>query len=159
MALSVVINPLYRGFGSLQNSNLARAVKKLESRDNSYWIATDQLNLEQIPLAAGAETYSIVQTYPQLKTWEKYFPGQSSVYNRYAHIKFIVNDASTKRSIKLIQADSFSVSLSSCDDLLKDLQIDYIIANGNDANKYGCFKVEESFKIGANTVSIFTRKK
>jgi hypothetical protein len=159
MALSVVVNPLYRGFGSIQDSNLARAVKKLEARDSSYWIATDQLNLEQIPLAVGAETFSIVQTYPQLQTWDRYFPGQSSIYNRYAHIKFIVNDASIKRSIKLIQADSFSVSLSSCDDLLKELRIDYIIANGNDTNKYDCFKAEESFKVGTNTVSIFTRKK
>jgi hypothetical protein len=156
VAVSASVNPIYHGFGAITGSSLAQRVKILDTQNKAYWISTDKLNFEPIPLAVGAETFSGVETYPQLKLWRQYFPGQDNVYNRYAHVAFSVDDSSNRR-LDLIQADSYSVTLSSCDSMLSDLHINYIIANGDNNKTYKCFKTDSSYKIGDTTVSIFKR--
>lgn len=157
LAVSITVNPIYRGFGGLLNSDLSKAVRSISEDDDSAWIATDRMNFEPIPLAVGAKTYSGVEAYPQLDIWQKYFPGKENIYNRFAHVTFIIDEKSS-RSIKLLQGDSFEITTNSCDAMLKELSINHIIANSEHNKTYACFQKQQEFTIGKNKVAIFTRK-
>jgi hypothetical protein len=152
---SLPVHPLYHGMGSIEDSDLSAAIRNKEKRDNYYWITTDKLGYESIPVANGAEVLTGVYTYPQLKLWKKYFPDNEDVFNRYAHVKFEVDDATAQRSISLLGQDAFLVKVSSCDSLLKELRVGYIIANDASKSSYQCFTRSQSFPINGTSVGIF----
>jgi hypothetical protein len=141
---SLKVNPLYIGTGSLQNSALAQQVSTLEKQDGDLWIIDNFFPIESLPIANGAESFGSVNTYPQMDVWKKYFPGQKDIYNRYAHINFIVDDSYTQPKLELKQADYFSVKTSSCSQILRDYQVGYIISQVKTDN-FSCFSpVEDS---------------
>lgn len=153
---SAPVNPLYRGLGSTTDSELVNAIRTIEKQDNLRWIATDKMSIDPLLITAGAETFSTVETYPQNNIWEKYFPEQRDIYNRYAHVKFDVDDILYPQpTITLNQLDSFTIGISSCDPMLKDLKIGYIVANANSPNKYACFNLIKNTKANATNIGIF----
>lgn len=120
-----MVNPLYRGVGVTDN-DFSRYVMEVEKKDSFYWVANDSSILSAIMMASGAEVYGGVNTYPQTNVWKKYFPEDANIFNRYAHIRFLFDPSPQKRSLSLIQTDSFFVHISPCDEMLHDLNIRYI---------------------------------
>ena len=92
----------------------------VEKKDNFYWVANDSSVLSAIMVASGAEVYGGVNTYPQTDVWRRYFPNSANVFNRYAHVRFLFDSSPQKRSLSLIQDDSFFVHISPCDEMLHD---------------------------------------
>lgn len=156
--IAIQINPLSRGVGAIKESALSQYIKSTESRNDSYWISDSDSILSAIPLAAGAEVFSGVETYPQIEVWDRFFPGKDDIFNRYAHISFVVDDSQKNRSLELIQADSFGVHISSCDPMLQQLNIHYIIAKSQDIKKYACFRLQKTFFYNGSPVSIYSRE-
>ena len=120
-----MVNPLYRGVGITDNE-FSRYIMEAEKKDNFYWVANDSSVLSAIMMASGAEVYGGVNTYPQTDVWRRYFPNSTNVFNRYAHVRFLFDSSPQKRSLSLIQDDSFFVHISPCDEMLHDLNIRYI---------------------------------
>ena len=120
-----MVNPLYRGVGITDNE-FSRYIMDAEKKDNFYWVANDSSVLSAIMVASGAEVYGGVNTYPQTDVWRRYFPNSTNVFNRYAHVRFLFDSSPQKRSLSLIQDDSFFVHISPCDEMLHDLNIRYI---------------------------------
>lgn len=155
---SALVNPLYRGFGGLTNSNIATSIKELEIRDDARWIATDLLNIEPVIIAAGAETLSGVQTYPQLNVWSRYFPDSGDIYNRYAHITYEIDDSTERREMILRQGDAYRIRINSCDNFLKDMNVNYIIGVNDTPERFQCFIAKRTVHIGDRNIAIFERK-
>lgn len=154
--ISFPINPLSQGVGALKNSELAQYISKVERQNNSYWITSKDGILSPIMLASGAEVFSGVNTHPQLEVWQKYFPGEDTVFNRYAHINFSIEE-SANRSIKLLQADAFLITAESCDPMLNELDIDYIVTKEHMPNAFNCFKLSKTFIYNNTPINIFER--
>lgn len=135
-----LVNPIYRGL-AINSNSFTQYVKSQDKKDNGYWISNDEPYLSSAILASGAEVYGGVNTYPQTSIWKKYFPGQQSIYNRYAHVGFLINNSNIKRSLTLIQADSFRVNVSGCDPLLADLHIKHIVSDVDLGTNLACYPI------------------
>lgn len=136
---SVLINPLQKGVVNSQNNSLLYKIKDVEKEDSKQWITIGNFWIESVPLMAGAEVVGGVNTYPQLKTWKKFFPDKDEVYNRYAHVQFEIND-SKETAINLVGNDSFKITTGSCSNLIKDLDVGYIVSSDQELS-YKCFYI------------------
>lgn len=155
IVISFPINPLYAGMGALTESDLSKQVSMLSTNDNSTWISTKS-TFSPILLASGAKTLSGVQIYPKNEVWSKYFPNDEKTYNRYAHITYTIDDNSTKRALWLLQPDAFEISLHSCDEFLKEQNINYILTAGK-LEDFQCFDRIEDTTLGDTHISIHKR--
>jgi len=146
-ASTSLANPLYIGL-SLDDNPLVQYVKDQESKDDKYWISNDQPYLSSAILASGAELYGGVNAYPQAALWARYFPQEKGVYNRYAHVRFKIDPTAQTPYLSLLQADSFRVTLSSCDPLLKELRIGYIVSDIELGEQLPCYpnRLSRDFK-------------
>jgi hypothetical protein len=150
---SATVNPMQRGLAAMNNT-FTTYVKNEESKNTSYWVS-EQPPLSAMLVAAGAETYSGVHTYPKLSVWSKYFPKSTSIYNRYAHVQFYIDQNNHTPTISLLQADSFQITLSDCSPILKDLHIDYIVSERSFQNI--CFTKHERRLFENKILHIYSR--
>lgn len=155
--MSLSINPLYKGVGALTNSTVTKTIQNISANNpESRWISTRN-TLAPLILAGGAPSMSSVEVYPQKDIWNKYFPNNSSIYNRYSHIKYKISDGSTVRSLVLLQADKVQLNLNSCDAFFANEKIDYIL--DFESSNLKCFSAVHTEKIGNYTYQILKRKK
>lgn len=150
-----MVNPLYRGVGITDNE-FSQYIMNAEKKDDFYWVANDSSILSAIMTASGAEVYGGVNTYPQTEVWEKYFPGSADVFNRYAHVRFLFDSPPQKRSLSLIQSDSFFVKISPCDEMLHDLNIRYIASER--PLKSSCLEPNRGRKFDGKEIYIYAIK-
>lgn len=153
VASTTNINPVQRGL-SITNNEFTAYVQQEEVRNADYWIS-EQPPISALLVAAGAETYSGVNAYPQLHLWDKYFPRSSGIYNRYAHVRFQIDQGNRTPTIALLQADSFQVTLSDCAPILKELNVGYIVSERRFTNV--CFTKHTSKQFENKTLHIYSR--
>lgn len=127
LASSALANPLYTGV-AVNNNPLVSYIQTTEKGDSLYWAANNSPILSSLLVASGAETYGGVNTYPQLSIWSSAFPGQETIFNRYAHIRFVFDSSVTQPYLELIQNDSFSIHVSPCDPFIAKLNVGYIVS-------------------------------
>ena len=128
VVLSIPANPLVRGLGPLTNSQLTREVVQLRQADpDGGWLATDDF-VAAIITATGANSLSGVNLYPVVDAWRLLDPTSASeqVWNRYAHVHWVFDDATKDPVFTLLQSDLFEVRLSPCDERLQALGATYI---------------------------------
>lgn len=155
LATSGLVNPLYRGVHGLDN-DVTRSISSTEQRDHDFWAADDNPMIAALITASGAEEYGGVNTYPQTSVWKKAFPDKDSVYNRYAHVRFSFSPTEQERSMSLIQSDSFRVTIFSCDPLLKELRIRYIVSDATPGKVLPCYNIAKTIVNGPKTITIYT---
>ena len=153
---SGLANPLYKGL-SIENNPMTEYVKLTEAKDDHYWISNDAPYLSSVILASGAELYGGVNTYPQLSTWEKFFPNDTDTFNRYAHIRFKIDNSLAAPVLSLVQADSFRITLPSCSPLLKELNIHYIVSDENLGDSLPCYPRYEPKTFNQKNIYTYSR--
>lgn len=151
---SLTVNPVYKGLGALADSRLTQSIEEIAKTDDSRWLATRSV-LSPFIIAGGANSLSGVETYPQTKLWQKYFSGHEQVYNRYAHVVFSLDDTVQHPSIELIQADSYRITLSSCDSLLKQERVNYILDDSG--SDFQCFQKYRTYMAGDTSIQVLRR--
>jgi hypothetical protein len=108
------IHPLYVGLGPLTKSALVEAIRA-EDAPGAGWAMIESVGFINMPVAAGAKSYSGTYPYPQLDTWRA-IEGDTeneSAYNRYAFAVFV--NKSLEKPIVLQQPDVFFVSYQPCE--------------------------------------------
>ncbi len=127
--ISIGVNPLYKGLGTLTNSPLNNAVQHVGTNSDKRWI-TDGGYLENVALMNGKHSLTGVYYYPQLGLWDT-IPGvKKSDYNRYAHVAFQVSDDSASPTkLKLNSQDGFSVMSSDCSKYLQQEHVGFLISS------------------------------
>lgn len=154
-ASSALVNPLYNG-SLLEKNPFVSYVASEEKKNSHYWVVNDSPQLSAMVLASGAEVYGGVNTYPQTSLWSKEFPEQEDIYNRYAHVRFRLDEAVSKPSLSLVQADSFYVDISPCDKLLDRLNIAYIVSET--AINSSCLSNKSPLTFAQKDIYIYSRK-
>ncbi|RYX79371.1 hypothetical protein EON76_01455 [bacterium] len=156
IASTVSINPLQEGLRPLTGNDLYKTILSIQKSDpHSGWVTSNNLLLEELPAAAGARSLSGVYTYPQKEIWQPYFSDQSNVYNRFAHAVITVDDTVLTPRIELAQSDVFVAHTSSCSTLLRDQNINYIIAPAK--TSFACFSEFISVPNSTDSLSIYKR--
>lgn len=155
IASTVMANPLQKGV-VIPDTSFSKFVSVEENKNKQYWISNASSPLTAMLVASGAEVQGGVNAYPQLHMWREYFPESEVIFNRYAHIKFHINQSLERRQVELLQADSFQVSLPDCDQMLVDLKIGYIISETAFANK--CYPYMTKKQFNEKTLYIYTKQ-
>ena len=124
-----LVNPIDHGTDVIYESPLISEVEKIvESDPNALWI-TQTLPTDYI-IPVGAKTVNSVNTYPDLKKWEKIDVNNqySDIYNRYAHIVFDIQNTNDT-TFELLHPDRFAIHINVND--LEKLNITYIATDKN----------------------------
>ena len=124
-----LVNPVDSGVDVVYDSPYMQEVSKIvESDPDANWIVQGMYLNSLIPL--GAKTINSINTYPDLDRWHTFDVNNESedVYNRYAHICFILqNDSQT--NFGLASSDTVHIYLNVND--LEKLNVSYIATHIN----------------------------
>ena len=154
---SLGVNPLYRGLGIYNGTALTAKIAKTNQHAPGTWVVNNNLGLEELPIVAGAKALSGDYYYPQLSFWKKYFPNDQQMYNRYAHVIINIDDTAMHRSIVLNQVDLFTVTVGSCDQLLQDAGVRYIVDTSSQ-KQLACFDKINQTSYSSQNFTIYSRK-
>lgn len=126
----IYIFPVMKGFDAVFSKPVAGEIQKICEEDpGAKWLTSGGgIVLSGYNVACGAPTVNSVNTYPNLKLWEKLDEKSQyeEIYNRYAHIDVVFTSDET--SFELIQADYMQISLS-YEDIAKT-EAEYLLTMG-----------------------------
>lgn len=120
------VNPLYRGTGALEHSDIAQAIRH-EGTD-ATWVNYGQPTLEAFVAASGASSLSGRNYYPNPDGWTLLLGGvrDEKVWNRY--LKTIWHDGSNRAQLGLQGNDWGVIRLSPCAPQLTDFGVTNVLA-------------------------------
>ncbi len=152
------INPLDHRLDELTSTQFSRFIQKEAGTNPDARWATNDLSLENYPLANGAKTLSGTYSYPQLSLWKGIDKNNENLptYNRYAHVFFKFDDSQRKPAFSLTSMDSFQVVLSACDPFLDKYNVKYLY--GRTPVDSICAQHEVTYHYGLSKIYIYTRK-
>ena len=125
------VNPIQRGIDVINNLELSKIIKKIDTKDRGLWIVDNfKFVATNFPVMQGVKTLNSINTYPNVDVLnildkdKKY----SDVYNRYAHVLVnLIHENNITDKFVLIALDCFQINMT-VDDILK-LNINYILTN------------------------------
>lgn len=124
------VNPIARGLTPIYDKVISKEILKIKQYDpNARWAAANSPVNGQLLVALGVRTINSVHFYPDIKMWSKFDSdgSQRTLYNRYAHVYFSLNDKGTM--FNLIQKDVLLVDMAITD--LQKAEIKYILIKGS----------------------------
>ncbi len=122
------VNPLQKGIDVVTKDDFVVKIKEIATSSDDKWIvATDKIQLNDLPIVVGAKTVNSVNAYPNTELWSKLDPtgSKSDIYNRYAQIKVDISNSPT--TYTLVANDQIMVTLNPSD--LKLLGISYVLSD------------------------------
>ena len=150
----VLVNPIVRGFGAIDNKEALRIVDQIREKDPDGVVLnyTENMILSNIFAANGVKVINTTQVYPNREFYETLFKDNPNkdeyekIWNRYHHLKVQITYGETR--VKLVADDYVELFLNYMD--LNKFNIRYIITtkNLNLEKPYGNFKellVEDTF--------------
>jgi hypothetical protein len=144
IASTALINPLYRGVDSIDQTPVAEQLNKYPSDKNNKWVAYGDHRFAQYLVGNGQAVLNGIHYYPLFDMWAVIDPEKNyyDIYNRYAHIHFTDNEENPEM-IELIYSDQINVNIDPCDTKLSSLKVKYFLLP--DKKEYSCLKYLESF--------------
>jgi hypothetical protein len=120
------VNPLYRGTGALEHSDIAQAIRR--EGTGATWVNYGNPVLEAFLAASGASSLSGVNYYPNSDGWRRLLGEMRSqpVWNRY--LKTIWHTGSNRAEVSLAGNDWAEIRLSPCAPQLTGFGVTNILA-------------------------------
>ena len=155
-----LINPLQQGTSPLTGSALRDAVEKVSSTApaSAGWIAyAADAKVRGTLTAAGTNNLSGVSPYPDWDAWRILDPTMENqtVWNRYAHVSFLVGQAGSRPRFALISPDSISVTIDPCSPALTELGVGFFVTQGFEMAS--CVRPVLRVRHGSDFVVIYRR--
>lgn len=144
IASTALINPLYRGVDSIDQTPISYLLNKYPSDSNNKWVVYGDHRFAQYLIGNGQAVLNGIHYYPLFDMWNIIDPKKDyyDIYNRYAHIHFTDNEENPEM-VELIYADQINVNMDPCDMKLNRLEVKYYLLS--DKKEYSCLKYLESF--------------
>ena len=144
IASTVLINPLYRGVDSIDQTPIADLLNKYPSDADNKWVVYGDHRFAQYLIGNGQAVLNGIHYYPLLDMWDVIDPDRDyyDIYNRYAHIHFTDKEENPEM-IELIYADQINVNIDPCDTKLDSLKVKYYLLP--EKKEYSCLILMESF--------------
>jgi len=119
-------NPVQQGLSAVTENFVYKKVQEMNGAEPGTWVVDCELEVNNLPLAAGASTINCTNIYPNLELWRRIDEDGANeyIYNRYAHITVKVADTD-EPVFTLNSPDYFQVELGGED--LKKIGADYIL--------------------------------
>jgi hypothetical protein len=124
------VNPLYRGTGPVTGSNIGNAIQNIHNSSPGKWVS-EGIHFENFPQLYGVPSISGVYQYPQKSIWKNVSPYKPFIYNRYAHVVFVIDhqaDGNLPTHLVLEQNDVFVVATEPCSSFLQKNDVRFILA-------------------------------
>ena len=120
------VNPLYRGTGALENSDISRAIR--QEGPNATWLNYSNQTVEAFLAASGASSLSGQNYYPNSEGWKQLLGGtrDKAVWNRYLKTQWFNGTNRAKLSLK--GNDWGVIHLSPCAPVLTTFGVTHVIA-------------------------------
>jgi len=128
VVLSLPANPLVTGLSPVDNSILIRDVQKVdEGQPHHGWLTNDRV-VASLLSAAGVDSVSGVNLYPNSDAWRILDPtGESEfVWNRFAHVQWVFEDGLAEPAFSLLQTDFIQLHVDPCDQRLRRLDVLFV---------------------------------
>jgi len=146
------VNPLYRGTGPLEQSEIAHAVRR--GGTDATWVNYGGPALEAFLAASGASSLSGVNYYPNSEAWIALLGGMrdESVWNRYVSSRWF--PGSNRAELRLVGDDAVEIRLSPCAPQLADFGVTRVLAlAGTFSSSYTCLHpIDSAFWNGSRYV-------
>jgi hypothetical protein len=120
------VNPLYRGTGALENSDISRAIRK--EGPNATWLNYGNQTVEAFLSASGASSISGRNYYPNSGGWAQLLggPRDKNVWNRYLKTQWF--DGTNSAKLGLAGNDWGLIHISPCAPALTTFGVTHVIA-------------------------------
>jgi len=130
LMVSLPVTPLVHGVSQVTDSELASEVRRLvaEGGPESTWVS-ESVTASGVLTAAGAANLSGINLYPNASAWQILDPSRSSesIWNRYAHTRWVFDGAVLEPRLSLVQNDVIAVRISPCAPELDRLNVRWIV--------------------------------
>jgi hypothetical protein len=120
------VNPLYRGTGALENSDLSQAIRR--EGPNATWVNYGNQTVEAFLAASGASSLSGRNYYPNAEGWKQFLggPRDKDVWNRYLKTQWF--DGANRAKLDLAGNDWGLIHISPCSPALTTFGVTHVIA-------------------------------
>jgi len=126
------VNPLYRGTGALEHSDIAQAIRR--EGIGATWVNYADPAMEAFLAASGASSLSAVNYYPNSDGWRQLLGGlrDETVWNRYVNTRW--HPGSSRAQLRLVGEDVAEIRLSPCAPQLTGFGVTHVIARAGTFN-------------------------
>lgn len=130
LAVSLTVNPLTRGLGTITDAPLTRAVETIASSSKAppAWLNTIDMSMPALS-AAGVDDVSAVNIYPDHTAWAELDPDGSDqpIWNRYAHTRWVLDPTASAPLFALLSNDTVSITIDPCGKQLDELHVGHVV--------------------------------
>ena len=145
----VLVNPITKGVGSVQNTNIAKKIQEISNEDkDALWVTLENfMTLSNYAMANGAKTINTTNLYPNEELFVEVLGKEKAeelenIWNRYSHIEVMIDKENT---VELVSKDKISLHITT--ETLKNIGIKYIITYSNKKKlEDEVLKLEEVYK-------------
>ena len=175
-------NPLARGTGSVQDTELVRAVAQIErdtaaaaapsgSPGRPLWLCYGRIALPSVCgsliAIAGGHSLTAVHQYPQLDLWRRFDPdrAQENAYNRYAHVELrlptgekpveFIGSGSSFGGPDAPAPDVLAVRIAPGHPVLRQLGARFVVVLGDDQDDMEFWGMTRRYQAESRKFSIF----
>lgn len=131
LAISLPVNPLYRGLAPLRPEPLVEELRSVSDDGNlPGWLSSDPF-VSTVLVASGHPTISGVNLYPAADAWEVLDPSNAyeEVWNRYAHTSWNLVPGTPSPVMDLLQTDVVRVTVDPCGPELTELGVGHVASS------------------------------
>ncbi|MCU1386894.1 MAG: hypothetical protein JWL72_232, partial [Ilumatobacteraceae bacterium] len=127
---SVRINPIQIGLGPILDNPLTLQIGSVRAgHESERWAAVGEAgHAPSILMASGAPTVTGTDWYANTTAWHRIDPtdSSSSIWNRFAQIWIVVDDAVPSPTLELRYNDLIVIHTASCAGALQDFDVTYV---------------------------------
>lgn len=154
------VNPLYKGLSPIINSDLSRAIQKIDNNNagKEVWASYVSMIFGNYLPANGAESLSGTYYSPNLSFWRELDKNgnNSDIYNRYSHVTIESINNESRILFTLVSTDVVKININPCNKELLKLGINYYLINGKDNSV--CLKEIDEINYPNMNFTIYERK-
>lgn len=131
LAVSLPVNPLNHGLGTLTDAPLTRSIEQIAARSSGAppgWLNTIDMSMPALA-AAGVDDVSAVNLYPDHQAWALLDPHGTyrDIWNRYAHTRWVLDPDASEPRFGLLSNDTVSITLDPCGRQLDELRVGHVV--------------------------------
>jgi len=151
LALIYKVQPLYQGLGLAYNGPVTQEIDRLSQKD-AVWGTNGSYIIENLPSAAGEQSITGTEFYPDLSFWHHVDNGRSqAIYNRYAHVMLTTSQTA---QLHLVQADFFTAKLQ-CGNYVESHVTNVL---STEPVRLSCYRLSDTIKSSqVGTIYFYTR--
>ena len=152
VAQSIGVNPVYRGVYDLRDTEVAQAIEKLDTGDET-WIAVGDRLPAAILLETGVVAYNGFQGAPSVEMWEEIDPSGAYElqWNRLAAINWMPGEGDP--TLVNPYPDQILITFDACAEFAQD-NVDYVLTDRTDLVS-DCLVPVEGFDIASGELTIY----